>query len=183
MSTATNVSAAKPAAGGAIYVAPVGTTLPTDATTALNAAFKSLGYVSEDGTTNASNMDTEVIRAWGKDPVLTLYNDREDTFKFNLIEVLNVDVLKLVYGDSNVTGALATGITVEVNGGALAEHSIVIDMIMRNGALKRVVIPSASVTSVGEITYSDSAAVGYDTTVTCMADSDGNYHYEYIVRA
>lgn len=45
---AKNVSTPKPKVGGAIFSAPLGTTLPTDATTALNVAFKGLGYVSED---------------------------------------------------------------------------------------------------------------------------------------
>ena len=48
MATVTNVSVGKPAVGGAIYRAVAGTTLPTDATTSLAAAFKQLGYVSED---------------------------------------------------------------------------------------------------------------------------------------
>ena len=46
MSNVANVSTAKPKVGGAIYSAPLGTTLPVDATTALDVAFKSLGYIS-----------------------------------------------------------------------------------------------------------------------------------------
>ena len=49
-------------------------------------------------------------------------------------------------------------------------------------ALKRVVLPNAKVTTVGDITYSDGAAVGYETTVSAFPDADGNTHYEYIIK-
>ena len=49
MSDVNNVSAGKPKIGGAVFVAPIGTELPEDVTTQLNAAFKGLGYCSDDG--------------------------------------------------------------------------------------------------------------------------------------
>lgn len=48
MANASNVTTGKPKKGGAIFRAPAGTTLPTDATTALNAKFVCLGYCGED---------------------------------------------------------------------------------------------------------------------------------------
>lgn len=179
----TNVTAAKPKTGGAIFVAPVGTTLPTDATTTLDTAFKELGYASEDGLTNSNSPESDVIKAWGGDTVLTLLTSKDDTFSMTLIEALNVEVLKLVYGDDNVTGTLDTGITVRANSGELQEHAFVIDMIMKDNALKRIVIPQAKVSEVGDITYSDSDAVGYETTLQCTADASGNTHYEYLKAA
>lgn len=180
MSTVANVSAAKPKTGGAIYVAPIGTALPTDATTALNAAFSQLGYVSEDGLTNATEMEVESIRAWGGDTVLITQTSKEDTFAFTLIEMLNVDVLKLVYGSTNVTGTLQNGITILANAKDLDDWCIVIDMVLRGGVLKRIVIPIAKVTEIGEISYVDNDAVGYETTLTCQPDASENTHYEYI---
>ena len=52
-------------------------------------------------------------------------------------------------------------------------------MIMTGGVLKRIVLPSASVSNVAEVQYDDSDAVGYGVTLTAMADSTGNTHYEY----
>ena len=44
-----NVSFGKPKVTGGFYYAPAGTPVPTDATTALNNKFVSVGYISEDG--------------------------------------------------------------------------------------------------------------------------------------
>ncbi len=183
MSTTTNVTASTPAIAGAISVAPVGTALPTDATTALESAFKTLGYISEDGLTNNNSPSGDTVKAWGGDPVLMFNAGKEDTFSWSMIEALNVDVLKLVYGDDNVTGTLATGITVTANAKDLPAKAFVIDMIMREGALKRIVIPSGLLTELGEISYNDSNAVGYEITVTAQKDANGNTHYEYIKSA
>lgn len=183
MATTNYVSAGKPKVGGAVYVAPTATTLPTDASTELNAAFKCLGYCSEDGATNSNSPESEDIKAWGGDTVLSIQTSKDDTFKTKLLEGLNIDVLKTIYGDDNVTGTLATGITVKVNSTELETKAWVIDMILREGALKRLVIPNGKISELGDITYSDSEAFGYDVTIKALPDEDGNTHYEYIKKA
>ena len=179
-----NVTAAQPnKVSGAVFAAPIGSTLPTDVSTSLDAAFKELGYISEDGLTNGNSPESTAIKAWGGDTVLTIQTSKDDTFGFTLLEVLNLDVLKTIYGTDNVTGALSTGITINANSKELQEQAYVIDMILRDGTLKRIVIPDAAISEISEITYSDSDAVGYGITLQAMPDAAGNTHYEYIKAA
>lgn len=181
--TVTNVTTGKPAVGGAIYRAPLGTTLPTSASATLGNAFVGLGYISEDGLTNNNSAESEDIKAWGGDTVLSAQTSKEDTFTATFIEALNLEVLKMIYGDDNVSGTLAEGITVRANSVEPGGSVYVIDQVMREGALKRIVIPNGKISEVGEISYNDSDAVGYETTIKALPGADGDTHKEYIVRS
>ena len=54
-----NVSVGKPKAGGAVYLAPGETTLPSDALSELPEVFACLGCISEDGVSNTQESDSE----------------------------------------------------------------------------------------------------------------------------
>ena len=180
MATVANVTTGKPKKAGAIFFAPSGTALPTDATTALAATYTQLGYVSEDGLTNSNSADGDTVNSWGGDPVLYTTGSKTDTFQLNLIEALNADVLKAVYNATNVTGDLATGLTVKATNDEALEYVWVIDMTMKGGAVKRIVIPAGKITEMDDVVYNDSDPVGYNVTVSALPDDTGTTHYEYI---
>lgn len=181
MSDIANIVVGKPKTGGALYVAPVGTALPTDAITDLNTAFKAMGYISEDGLTHEITRDSEDIKAWGGDTVMTTQTDYSERFTFSLLETMDTNVKKLVYGDANVTEA-SGAITAISNSQELAEHPMVIEMVQGGRAVRRV-IPNGKVTEIGEITYVDGEPVAYELTVTALPDTTGNTSYEYTAAA
>ena len=178
-----NVTSAQPDIAGAIYRAPLGTVVPNNAYSDLDPAFKNLGYVSDDGLTNSNSPETETKKAWGGATILTSQTGRPDTLKYKLVEALNVEVLKSVYGDNAVTGALDTGITVDANNKQLPGSCYVVDMVLKDDSLKRIVIPNATLTSLGDVVYKDGEIVGYEVTLTALPDETGSTHKEYIISA
>lgn len=180
MNDASNVSFGKPKATGAVFVAPHGTALPTNATASLNAAFEGLGYVSEDGLVNEIETDTESVVAWGGDQVLVGQTSFAERFTVNLIET-NVEALKVFYGEDNVTEDGSGNITVVQNSAQLPQVSVVFELVLTGGRIKRIVVPNAQIVDrSGEITYVDGEPIAYPAVFTAYPDTDGNTHTEYI---
>lgn len=169
-----NVSFGKPKATGGVWYAPAGTTVPTDATTALGNDFVSVGYISEDGLVDAIETDVTDISAWGGDVVLTGQTSFKQTFTVNLLET-NADALNLYYGEDNVTSNGGGSYTVNTNGAPLPEVVAVFETVMTGGRIKRIVVPHALIADrSGEITYTDGDAVTYPVVFTALPDSNGN---------
>lgn len=178
---AQNVSVGKPKVGGAIFVAPAGTAVPTDATTALDTAFENVGFISEDGVSNEIETETEEIKAWGGDIVLNPQTSRAERYVFTMIET-NETSLKVVFGSENVTAGEDGAITIKHNGKEREEYVYVIETLIGSDRVKRQVIPRGKVSEIGEIVYKDDEVMGYETTVAALLDAAGNTAYEYIAK-
>lgn len=170
-----NVMAGKPSVKGGIWYAPKGTTLPVDAKTALAATYKCLGYISEDGVTPSIERESETIKAWGGDTVLTPTTGVTYSFAFTLLEALNEEVLKLVYGDDNVTVSDDT-FDVYATSDELPEHVFIIETMDSSGNAIRYIIPRGKITENGDTTLSDSEAVSYELTITAMPHNDDDFN-------
>lgn len=171
-----NVVAGKPLATGGVHIGDVGATAPTDAETALDAAFKGAGYIGEDGLTETTDRSTEKVKAWGGDTVKVLQTDFSVTYTFTFLESVNGDVLKTVYGADNVTTTAATSNkgtlhAVKVNSDTLPRKSFVFE-VKDGDARIRIHVPQGQITEVGEVTYNDSEVIGYTVTVEAFRDED-----------
>lgn len=164
---------------GGVYRAPLGTTLPTDASSTLASAYVDMGFISEDGITKSRSTETTDIKEWGGTTVHVIQTSKEVTLSFQELATLNVDVIKSIYGEDNVTGSMAAGLKVTETDAEPEEAVWVVDIECLDGTLERMVIPRGKISELGDEVYKRDEAVAYDITLTCLPDNTGAKVYTY----
>lgn len=185
-----NVTFSKPGTSanksGYIWVAPLGTAVPTDATTELDAAFVGLGYLSEDGLTEPASFEPgDDIVAAGGDTVAQADPTFSKKWTGTCIEALNEDLLKVAYGSDNVTVTEATDtedgvITVKEQAGDLEHHVIVIDEMLKGGRKRRNVMADSTFLITGDITHVHTALVNFEFTINAYPTATQPAQTQYI---
>ena len=184
-----NVTFSKPGTStnksGYIWVAPLGTAVPTDATTELDTAFVGLGYLSEDGLTEPASFEPgDDIVAAGGDTVAQADPTFSKTWTGTCIEALNEDLLKVAYGSANVTvtpaGESDGSITVKEQAGDIEHHVIVIDEMLKGGRKRRNVMADATFLITGDISHVHTALVNFEFTITAYPTADQPAQTQYI---
>lgn len=178
-----NIVAGLPVVTGGVSTAVLGTALPTDEATALNAAFKGLGFVGDAGLVINPTKTTTEVRDWRGRVVKKLQTETSETAEFTLIESLNPDVASSVFGSANVvvtaaTATTGTKLSIKHNDTVLANAEWVFDMFDGN-AKRRIVVPNGQLTLNGAINYTRSDVTSYPVLIEMFPDSSGNYAYEY----
>lgn len=178
-----NVDVGRPKVGGYAFRAPVGTTLPTDAKEALDAAFLNMGYVSNAGLRATYERTSTDHREWGGDIVETTQDEYGETYVVEFIESLRGDLLKALFGDDNVTivpptAGVEGSIAVAHNSEELDQAAWSFDMKSRRSS-KRIVLPQGKVTALGEVSFVSNDLIRYSTTLKAYPDDAGNCSYEY----
>ena len=165
---------------GGIKVAPIGTVTPTDPASVLNAAFKELGYVTEDGLKLSHDASDDKIKVWGGVAIRTIRSDYSATITGTLVSTLDVDVLKNVFGDSLVTqksGFIAIKHAADI---APEKVYIIETKDASNGGRKRYVIPKGQIAVSGDVNLSHKEITGFEITIEALADKDGVCYYEFV---
>lgn len=163
---ALNAGAVRVGITGELYSAPLGTARPADSTEALNASYVGLGYVSEDGVTEAPDDSVERIVAWqGATVVRSVHNESSVTIQCVLIETKGA-VLELYHKGSEVEIVSAGEWKLDVVPPTEDRRQFVLDVIDGTKHV-RFDIGDGEVTERGEIVYANSEEIGYDVTITC----------------
>lgn len=158
---------------GHLYAAPVATTMPADATTALAVAWKELGYVTEDGITIGSAANVAKIMAWQTQyEVRRMVTSRDQTFKFKLMQ-RNTETLKLAMGGGAVTVSGAVSTYTPPVGGTSYERAFVFEVDDGSVIDRWLCYRGVAVLSGDVVQKKDEASV-FDLEVGVLADATGN---------
>ena len=162
---------------GAIKVAALGATMPTDARTALTGAWTDGGYISEAGITLNVNRSNTDIKDWGLNKVRVATTDFGTTVTGEFLQ-LDEFAAKQLVGASNVTVTAKTSthgtqLRIKIGPELPPQQAFVINM--KDGDRRgRIAIANGQVTEVGSPTFVPSAGNVWPFTISCYDDGTGH---------
>ncbi len=174
-----NVYAAKPRVGGAVFAAPLGTPVPTDAVSELPEAFTCVGYISPDGFSTSNTRKSSTKQAWGGDTVGSSQSEYADTATLEMLETTAAN-LRLVYGDDNVIEDGAGGWRVRHNSKELESHVWVVEQLLGADKVMRTVIDKAQVSELDEVKRNNEDFMSYKATLAMFSNPDGDTYNDYV---
>ena len=174
-----NVSVGKGAAGAYAWIAPYGTELPTDNTTALATGYKVLGFIDENGVTFSDATSPTDYNDMSGDSIATTPGAVTKTAAFVPVE-LKKTTLDLIYGAANVEDADGV-IEYTDKGPDQTLWTIVFDFVLGGSRKWRVVVPQCRLKEMADLTINYQTLVGRQNTMAVLYDSGiGGYYKGYL---
>lgn len=171
---------------GAIKHAPLGTDMPllSDITAeggvTLDPAFEGDEYVSEDGLTLSPSMSTSDIKDWSGSTVRKVLESFDGTLQWTMIST-NAGAMGVAFGAGYVDTEAATaehGAQMKVSLGAHLPEAQSWVFLMKDGDSRIVIeVPNGQITEVADVTFAANAAIGWQVTLACYPDENGECIY------
>lgn len=163
---------------GLFYVAPVGTTAPTDPYSPWGDGWLDAGYVTEDGLNEALNENRQTFKAWGRqDPVRTQVTDRETKFKVTFMQTSAL-TLALYYGvdmaDMTSSGTAGTQFLAFNEPDTTESMAYALGMDVLDGDYpKRLIVARAEVSEKGDLPHKSDSVQNYELTFSSLTAPGG----------
>jgi hypothetical protein len=162
-------------ATGLLWMAVTGSTAPTDTGTALAAAWKNMGGITEDGATIKQNVSNKKIKIYGSTATQrTLITDREYTVQVAFAET-NARSQEVFFQQAlnSITPGVGTGaFSLTVGSQSRQLYAAVIDVVDGSNRL-RYYMPSVEATDFGDLKIANSDEIGYQVTLTAYPNTSG----------
>ena len=169
------------AATGMFYHAPAGTKLPDSPFATLDKAWVKVGDITEDGISLKMDRSTEDLKNWAKQTKRTIMTDHGESIEAPIMDTTE-ESLKTVFGEDNVTTTAASAshgalISVNISADSLPDPEAYLFLMKDGDARIGIAVPDGQITEVGEVTFASNAAVGWNVTLSCYPDTNGNCIY------
>ncbi len=166
-----------------LYFAPQGSTAPTNATSALDAAFLDAGLISEDGITASFSEDSTEIRAYGTQAVQrTVITGQTYSFNFQFLETNEVSVA--VYHRKalgSITPAVSTGAFSVADGTFSRQLYSCVAQIVDGSNYVRLYMPSVEVVNRGDFQVSAGSVIGRECTLNAYPVSGVSVQWYFAI--
>lgn len=160
---------------GELFVAAVGEAAPADATVALGAAWKGLGYTQPEGATIGRALDREPIEAWQSvTPLRYIYNGAELTIAAAMLQS-NSQIAGLWFGGGDFaetapgSGEYKADMPTVPEG---IERAILLEFV-DDTVTSRIYIPRAELRETGDVQISRTAPAAFQMTWGALAPDSG----------
>lgn len=176
---------APPIDGGVYFSAPLGTTLPADATSSLDPAFKDHGAIGEDGFNVNPARESSTEKMFGGEDWVDLQTGYAETATLTLLEEDNEAVIESIFGAANYTSTPATDAdgkktTIFHTNTRLPIESHVLKAVSGEKA-KTYVIERGRISTIEKTADVHSASTKYTVTITCFKGTNPDTNYAYVV--
>lgn len=168
---------------GAVAVAPLSTTAPTDARTALPNTWASGGYIDENGIALSISKSFTTIKDWAMSSVRKALTDFDGTIALSFLQV-DEFAAKRVLGTANVTKTAANSthgeqLNLGIGPDVAPAESWCFSMKDDNRRV-RVYIPNGQITEIsGDVSFTPGAANVWPCTLSCYDDGTGHSIYVF----
>lgn len=159
---------------GKFYVAPVGTTAPSNTGSAWPGGWVDLGYLTDDGPALKPTRDTKDIPAWQSYfPVRTIRTSEGQEWTIPLLQ-RNGSILKLAFGGGSVT-ALGGGDYrySPPTPGTVDERAFGIEVV-DGSIIDRYVMQRGMVKDLGDVSFKRDEATMFELTIATLSPSSGD---------
>lgn len=171
---AIDASKIKVAGSGAIWKAPTGTTLPSDAAASYAAGFVNLGWISDGGFEIDQSLKTKNVMGWQSVEVLRVVNTSiERSVKFSALES-NAQTVALAWGGATITAGTSGAYTVDLPAAQVINEFVLGIDWFDGSTTQRILIKRAVLKSLPKVKFSRQDAINYDFEIMALAPADGS---------
>lgn len=171
-------------ANGGGWVAPTGTTRPTDPSTQPLTPWQPLGAISDDGLVYGFDEDSQEFTPWGlTSPFRTQITKSVRTFKCTLWETARVAVQSIMYRIDAPSLAPVSGVTsFAETASPQPDRRAWWFLVMDGSTSKGFYVPQGEVSDRSDVTFKQDEMSGYEITITAYPDDSGNtvYHSDKV---